>query len=471
MGKAQVARRLLGTELARPAWVREHPRAPWAAVFAVCVGAFMGQLDASIVTLAFPHMQAEFRAPLAGVQWVSLAYLGVLTVMLVPVGRWSDAQGRKLLYVYGFGLFTLASAGCGLAPSLGWLVAARTVQALGAALLQANSVALVVRSVGAGRARAALGVQGAAQALGLAAGPALGGLLVDRFGWRSVFWVNVPVGVIAIATALVLLPRSRDLKEHGTSDHAGAALLGSATLLTLWTLAQLADPRPRWPLVGVAAAVAVVAGGSFWRVEGRAKAPLISPARMRDAGIASGLGGALLGYLVLFAPLVLYPQVFHEWNLATGRAGLVLTCLPAGFALTALLGTRLGRAVSNPARVRVGAATAAVSAGLQCLGWASPLVVAGLLLLSGASLGVVLPANNAMVMASVPESASAVTGGMINVARALGTSLGVALTALGVRVGLAHGWASPPLVLAALSTACVVLVFTAGSLRRPNMGI
>ena len=471
MVKAQALQGRWSRELARPAWVREHPRAPWGAVLAVCLGAFMGQLDASIVTLAFPRMQVDFHTPLAAVQWVSLAYLGVLAVMLVPVGRWSDAHGRKLMYVYGFGLFTLASAGCGLAPSLAWLVAARSVQAIGAALLQANSVALVVRSVGSNHARAALGVQAAAQALGLAAGPALGGLLVDQFGWRSVFWVNVPVGVIAIATALVLLPRSRDLRQHGASDLAGAALLGSATLLTLWTLAQLADPGPSWPLVGVAAVVAVVAGVSFWRVEGRAKAPLISPARMRAAGIAKGLGGALLGYLVLFAPLVLYPQVFHQWNLATGRAGLVLTCLPAGFALTALLGTRVGHTISNAARVRVGAATAAVSAALQCLGWASPLVVAGLLMLSGASLGVVLPANNAMVMNSIPESASAVTGGMINVARALGTSLGVAMTALGVRVGLAHGWASPPLVMAALTAACVVLAFTAGPVRRPDMGI
>ena len=470
MPKTRVARGRWRRELARPAWVREHPRAPWAAVLAVCVGAFMGQLDASIVTLAFPRMQVEFGTPLAGVQWVSLAYLGVLAVMLVPVGRWSDAHGRKLLYVYGFGLFTLASAGCGLAPSLGWLVAARAVQALGAALLQANSVALVVHSVGAKKARAALGVQGAAQALGLAAGPAIGGLLVDQFGWRSVFWVNVPVGVFAIGTGLVLLPRSRDLKEHGTGDIAGAALLGASTLLTLWALAQLAAPGPRWPLVAVAAVVAVVAGLSLWRVEGRAKAPLISPARLRAAGIAGGLGGALLGYLALFAPLVLYPQVFHQWHVASGRAGLVLTCLPAGFALAALLGTRLGRGVSNATRVRVGATVAAACAALQCLGWASPPFVAGLLLLSGASLGVVLPANNALVMTAVPESDSAVTGGMINVARALGTSLGVALTALGVRVGVAHDWAGPPLVMAALATACVLMAFTAGPVRRRVVG-
>ncbi|TPG16818.1 MFS transporter [Pedococcus bigeumensis] len=460
-----------GREMARPARVREHPRAPWGAVLAVCLGAFMGQLDASIVTLAFPRMQADFHAPLAGVQWVSLAYLGVLAVMLVPVGRWSDARGRKLLYVYGFGLFTMASAGCALAPSLGWLVAARAVQALGAALLQANSVALVVRSVGSGHARAALGVQAAAQALGLAGGPALGGLLVDQFGWRSVFWVNVPVGVIAIAAGLVLLPRSRDLRKRGTRDLAGSALLGASTLLTLWTLAQLADARPKWVLVAVAGVMAVGVGAAFWGVEGRVRAPLVSPARMRASGIASGLGGALLGYLALFAPLVLYPQVFHDWNMPTARGGLVLTCLPAGFAVAALLGARLGRRVSNPVRVRVGAAAAAVSAALQCLVWESPLVVAGLLLLSGVSLGLVLPANNAMVMTSVPKSASAVTGGMINVARALGTSLAVALTAVGVRVGLAHGWASPPLVMAGLTFACLLMAFTAGPVRRRGMKI
>lgn len=460
-----------GRELARPSWVRDHPRAPWGAVLAVCIGAFMGQLDASIVTLAFPRLQSDFHAPLAGVQWVSLAYLGVLAVMLVPVGRWSDAHGRKLLYVYGFALFALASAGCALAPSLGWLIGARAVQALGAALLQANSVALVVRSVGSRHARTALGVQAAAQALGLAAGPAVGGLLVDRFGWRSVFWVNVPVGVVAIAAGLLLLPRSRDLGTRGTRDLAGMALLGISTLLTLWTLAQLAARLPAWPLVAVGGVAALVSGMTFWRVEARVNEPLVSPARMRELGITRGLGGALLGYLVLFAPLVLYPQIFATWHVSTGRGGLVLTCLPAGFALAAVVATRLGRAVSNAARVRLGAIAAAVTAVLQCLAWGSPLVVAPLLVLLGASLGVVLPANNAMVMTAVPASASAVAGGMINVARALGTSLGVALTALGVRLGDAQGWPGAALVMVGLTLASLLMALTAGPRPRRAAGI
>src|SRR5665811_1959008 len=121
------------------------------------------------------------RDSLGSVQWVSLSYLVVLAVLLVPVGRWADTQGRKLLYLYGFGLFSLASAACALGPTLGWLAVGRGLQAVGAALLQANGVALVVLSVPASRVRTALGLQGAAQTLGLALGPTLGGLLAVSY--------------------------------------------------------------------------------------------------------------------------------------------------------------------------------------------------------------------------------------------------------------------------------------------------
>jgi MFS family permease len=259
----------------------------------------------------------------------------------------------------------------------------------------------------------------------------------------------------------VLLPRSRDLDRRATRDVGGAVLLGTSTLLMLGTLAQLADPRPSWPWVAVGAVAALGAAASLWAVEERVQAPLVSPDRMRALGITRGLGGALLGYLTLFGPLVLYPQVFGEWHLPAGRAGLVLTCLPVGFALTALLGTRVGTAVGNVTRVRVGGTVAAVSAVLQCVLWDAPVVAAVLLLLSGAGLGLVLPANNALIMTAVPASASAVTGGLINVARALGTSFGVALTALGVRISQAHGWATPPLVMAGLAFACFLMAMTA----------
>ena len=161
------------TEPARPDRIRRWSGAPWLVVAAVCVGAFMGQLDASIVTLALPAMRDDFGSSLASVQWVSLVYLLVLVGSVSAVGRIADVAGRKLLYVYGFALFTLASLGCALSGSLVMLLAMRIAQALGAALLQANSVALIRTTMGGGRLNRAIGIQGAAQALGLALGPCL----------------------------------------------------------------------------------------------------------------------------------------------------------------------------------------------------------------------------------------------------------------------------------------------------------
>ena len=234
--------------------------APWLAVATVCFGAFMGQLDASVVTLAFPALQHQFGAALAGVQWVSLAYLLALVALLVPVGRWSDRYGRKLVYLYGFVLFTTASAACGLAPTLAALVAVRVVQAAGAAMLQANSVALVATSAPAGRRRAALGTQAAAQALGLALGPVAGGLLVASAGWRSVFFINVPVGVVAVTAGWFMLPRTRHHAASQGADPLGLLLLAAAAAGTLVVISAVSGLGLALPGFAVCPAVALLAG-------------------------------------------------------------------------------------------------------------------------------------------------------------------------------------------------------------------
>ena len=161
------------TEPRRPRSIRSSPRAYWYVVATVCIGAFMGQLDASIVTLALPQLGRELHAHVGAVEWVALSYLLVLVATVATVGRLADAVGRKLLYVYGFAVFTVGSALCGLAPTLGLLIAARVLQAVGAAMLQANSVALITEAVPRPLLGRALGVQGTAQALGLALGPAV----------------------------------------------------------------------------------------------------------------------------------------------------------------------------------------------------------------------------------------------------------------------------------------------------------
>ncbi|OZB84136.1 MAG: MFS transporter, partial [Microbacterium sp. 14-71-5] len=184
-------------------------RAPWLIVATVCVGAFMGQLDASIVTVAIPAMRSDLHASIDEVEWVALVYLLVLVGTIAAVGRVSDMFGRKLLYIYGFVLFTAASLACAVASNIEWLLLARVFQAIGAAMLQANSVALIRTNVPNTSLGRAIGLQGAAQAIGLALGPSVGGLLVGLGGWRWVFFVNIPAGILGVGLAWFLLPRTK----------------------------------------------------------------------------------------------------------------------------------------------------------------------------------------------------------------------------------------------------------------------
>ncbi|MBC9725258.1 MFS transporter [Streptomyces sp. TRM68367] len=440
-------------ERARPDGIRSRPNAWWLAVGTVCFGAFMGQLDASIVTLTYGSLRTEFHTSLAAVEWVSLAYLLTLVALLVPAGRLSDAHGRKLLYLYGFALFTLASAACGLAPSLTALVAFRVVQAAGAALMQANSVALVTTSAPRERMRTALGVQAAAQALGLALGPTVGGALVSTLGWRWVFGVNVPIGLAALVAGHYLLPRTRTRTRVAGFDWAGLTLLAVATTSALLAVSAASGlPVPGWG-VGVLFAVAALAGWGFVVRQGRADSPLVELALLRVRAVTFGLVGALSGYLVLFGPLVLVPVVLTARGSSALAAGAVLTALPAGFALAATGGDRLlPRSMTDRNRCLLGAAvfTAAVAALLVVpltLSWLVPVLA-----LTGLGLGTFTPANNVMIMGAIPASSSGTGGGLVNMARGLGTALGVALVTFALHVGgRASGGREAALILLAVA--------------------
>lgn len=438
------------TERPRPRAVREHPWAAWWAVSTVCFGAFMGQLDASIVTLAFPALQREFHAPLAAVQWVSLAYLLTLVGLLVGTGQVADALGRKSLYLGGFALFTLASAACGLAGALSWLVVFRLAQAVGAAMLQANSVALVVTSVPRSRMRTALGVQAAAQALGLALGPTVGGVLVAALGWRWVFLVNVPVGCVAWVMGRYLLPRTRERTPLRRFDWPGLLLLAVASTALLLALSGVSGlPLPAWSSAMLFAAC-VAAAVLFGRRERRAPHPLIELSTLRPPAVSWGLVGALCGYLVLFGPLTLFPQVFSASGLPAARIGFVLTALPAGFGVAAVAADRILPARwSTRARSLAGAGTALAAMPGLIMGPGHGIVAA--LAVLGVGLGVFIPANNGSIMAAIPARLAATGGGLVNMARSLGTALGVAMMTLSLHAGgLVGPW--PAITILALCT-------------------
>ncbi|MFG2904414.1 MFS transporter [Kitasatospora sp. NPDC048286] len=495
MNATALASRLL-TERPRPRGIAGWRHAHWLAVGTVCLGAFLGQLDASVIALVFPALGRHFDAGFAAVEWVALAYLLVLVALLAPIGWLSDRVGRKTMYIGGFAVFGLSSLGAGFAGSLWVLVGCRAVQAVGAAMMQANSVALVARGVPGHAMRRALGIQASAQGLGLALGPSLGGLLVEHASWRWVFWVNVPIAVFGILAGWYLLPRTRtadapahlptgaptavpgprridpretrETRETGESraprdpaarfDLPGMLLLTGATtslLLALSTASGL--PLPGWAVAALLLASAVLAL-ALVRQERRAARPILAPGLVNTPGVRSGLVVALIGYLLLFCPLVLGPVLLTGAGVSTAHAGLVVTLLPAAFAFAATVGGGLlPRGWSDVTRCRAGALLAAVGLLLFALLPASD-VSALPLLATGYGLGLLLPANNALVMRAIPAQCSAVGGGMVNMARSLGTALGMALSVLGVHLaGAESGGRTVLFVLAAVAAAAALL--------------
>jgi EmrB/QacA subfamily drug resistance transporter len=415
---------------ARLAALKWHP---WLVVATVCVGAFMGQLDASIVSLALPTLEETFHSSVNSVQWVAIIYLLVLTGLLTPLGRVADQLGRKALYTLGFLVFVGGSALCGLAPSLTVLILARATQGVGAAMLQANSVAIITAAVPRIKLGRAIGVQGTAQALGLALGPTVGGLLIGWIGWRWVFLVNLPVGLLGALLAVVVLPRTAQRGPATGFNRRGAVLLpaGVAALLLALTFIHLAV---------VLLPLAALCAWLFVRSEHAAREPLLGAEVLRAPGLAPGMLAGLLSYCVLFGGLFAVPLLLERvFSYSPARAGLLLTVVPLLLASVALLGGALSDRV-GPRLPTVGGMLLA-SLGLALIYWGAaqrlPILLAGLALL-GLGSGLFIPANNASVMGVAPRARLGVAGGLLNMMRGLGTSLGVALVGLVLTLNL-HG--------------------------------
>lgn len=403
----------------------------------------MGQLDASIVSLALPPMQKEFGASAGSVQWVALGYLLALVALVAPVGRVSDWLGRKSVYVYGFGVFTIASLLCALAPNLTTLIIFRVLQAIGAAMLQANSVALIATAVPRDSLSKAIGVQGAAQAIGLALGPTVGGLLVSVSDWRLIFAVNIPFGIIGITAGWFLLPQSQSLAERTRFDRLGLALFIPSIVLLVLALSFVGHPgiSAQWPAIG--GALAIVIGVVFLVRSRRTPQPLIDLRLFASRAFSTGIASGLLSYAVLFGVLFAVPMASARVQSAA-TTGLILTILPVTLALVAPIAGYLGDRNGPRLVTSIGMLIAAV--GLAFIGafgsnqWG---LIVGLVVL-GIGSGVFTPANNASIMASAPRRQAGAASGILNMTRGLGTAFGVTAATLSVgyalnATDLAHG--------------------------------
>jgi EmrB/QacA subfamily drug resistance transporter len=449
----------------------------WLVVGTVCVGAFMGQVDASIAQLALPHLEHAFHARLSLVSWVALGYLLSQAALLPVFGRLADIRGRKFLYTAGFLVFIVGSAACAMAPGIGWLIAFRVVQAVGAAMLSANSVAIIVSTARPEERGRALGVQATAQALGLSFGPLIGGVLLQTLDWRWVFWINVPVGVIGTIAAWTVLPVTRDTDARQRLDVPGMLLLVPALFALLLAINHAQD----WggflaPTSLAFAAVAFACLGVFLAVERRRADPLVDPALLRNRKFLAGSLAGTASYGMLFGLFLVMPFVFARVSSSPPiLAGLKLAAIPVALAVVAPLSGALSERLD--ARLLTVPGMTLCLAGLAWLrgdlgsGMPGEFGLVAAIALVGAGQGLFISPNNRAIISAAPEAIRGEAGSMMNVFRAVGMSLGIAAatSVMATRLATLAGpqattvSASPGVVASAAAAVALALIGFAGA--------
>jgi len=390
----------------------------------------MSSLDTSIANAGLPTLGQAFGASFQAVQWVVLAYLLAVTTLIVSVGRLGDLVGRRRLLLAGIGFFTVASLLCGLAPTLPLLIAARGAQGLGAAVMMSLTVAFVGETVPKARTGRAMGLLGTMSAIGTTLGPSLGGVLMAGFGWRSIFLVNVPLGLLNLLLARRFLPVDR----RGTQVHpAGFDRLGTVLLaLTLAAYAlAMTIGRGHFSQVNLLLLLGAAVGvGLFVVVESRTVSPLLPLTMFRDRGFSSSLAMSALVSTVVMATLVVGPfYLAQALGLATALVGLALSAGPLAAVLN---GVPAGRLVDRfgAARMTVvglgGMATGALVLALLptrfgLIGYLAPLVVIT------ASYALFQVANNTAYMMDIRTEHRGVASGMLSLSRNLGLITGASV--------------------------------------------
>jgi EmrB/QacA subfamily drug resistance transporter len=474
---------LRGREAAPPAAVAAYPHYRWLVVATVCLGAFMGQVDASIAQLVLPHLELAFGERLSLVSWVAVGYLLAQAALLPIFGRLADIRGRKMLYTIGFLVFIAGSAACAMAPDIAWLITFRVIQAVGAAMLSANSVAIIVSTTHPDERGRALGMQAMAQALGLSLGPLIGGALLQVLDWRWVFWINVPVGLIGMVAAWIVLPATRITGTPQRLDVPGALLLVPALLALLLAVNQAQD----WGgilalpvLVTLGGAAVLIAG--FLAVERRQAQPLVDPALLRDRRFLLGSLAGSASYGMLFGLFLVMPFVFAR---VCGDppllAGLKLAAIPVALGLVAPISGALSermdaRALTIPGMIVCLAGLAWLWQTLASVSASTPPDAISMVLaiaLVGAGQGLFVSPNNRAIISAAPVAIRGEAGSVMNVFRALGMSLGIATATAVMAASLAASTgphastlSAPPVAVAGAAAGVVLalLGFAAAAL-------
>lgn len=403
----------------------------WQVLLVVVVGVFMAGLDVFIVNIAFPQIHTDFPGTsLAGLSWILSAYTIVFAAFLIAAGRWSDAFGRKRAFLAGVALFVAASAACAAAPSIPFLVAARAVQGFGAALLLPASLGLLLPEFPPNQRHIAIGVWAAVGGIAAAAGPPLGGLLVEA-GWRWVFLVNIPVGIVGLIFGARVLREIRH-PDGERADVAGALLLTAG--VGALTVAIVQGESWGWAsarILALLAAAVLLLAAVAWRIATH-PAPIVEPALLRMRAFSAATAASLL-FFVGFAAMLLASVLFLTgvWHEPILTAGLMISPGPAMAAVTAIPASRLGGRF-GPGRIGM-IGTLLFAAGgvlwITQLG-EQPAYAAEYLpgmLIGGVGVGFVIPSLTAAVASTLPPERMATGIAVQTTGRQLGSALGFAI--------------------------------------------
>ncbi|MGR4879131.1 MFS transporter [Streptomyces sp. LARHCF249] len=433
-----------------------------------CTSLLIVSLDNTVLNVALPSMRKDLDASVAGMQWTIDAYTLVLASLLMLAGSTADRIGRRKVFVAGLVLFTVGSLLCSLAPTLDWLIAYRMVQAVGGAMLNPVAMSIITNTFTdpAERARA-IGVWGAVAGISMAAGPLIGGLLVDSVGWRSIFWVNLPVGLVALALTLRHVPESRAARPRRV-DPVGQLLV--MALLGSLTYGIIEAPAAGWrsPLILGCALVAVASLMGLLRYEPRREEPLIDFRFFRSAPfsgatvIAVSAFAGMAGFLflnTLYLQDVRGLDALHAGLYMLPMAALTMLVAPLSGRLVGSRGPRLPLLIAGVAMAASGLVFAAfrgeTSTALMFTGY----------VLFGLGFGMVnAPITNTAV-SGMPRSQAGVAAAIASTSRQTGSTLGVAVVGAVLAAGLARGSDFSGAAAPAwwIITACGLLVLLVGA--------
>lgn len=400
------------------------------ALVSLSISMLLSSLDTSIANVALPTLAQAFAASFQEVQWVVLAYLLAITTLVVSVGRLGDIIGRRRLLLAGISLFTAASVLSGVAPTLWMLIVARAVQGLGGAIMMALTMAIVGETVQKEETGSAMGLLGTMSAIGTALGPSLGGVLLSGFGWRAIFLVNLPLGILALILAYHYLPADkRGTKANWAGfDNLGTLLL--ALTLAAYALAVTIGRGSFGTLNMVLLLFAVLGVGLFVLAETRAVSPLIRLAMFRDPAMSAGLAMSTLVATVVTTTLVVGPFYLSlALGLNSAMAGLVLSVGPIVAALTGVPAGRMADRFGAQCITLVGLigmtagsfSLTMIPTSLGIPGYIVPIIV-----ITG-GYGLFQTANNTAVMTNIQPDQRGVISGILNLSRNIGRITGASV--------------------------------------------